>query len=31
MGLVSGALAGVRTIKTLPNSERLMNLVRDVQ
>ncbi|KAI9290105.1 hypothetical protein BC943DRAFT_6693 [Umbelopsis sp. AD052] len=31
MGLVSGALAGVNTIKTLPNSEHLMNLVRDVQ
>ncbi|CAO3675671.1 unnamed protein product [Umbelopsis vinacea] len=31
MGLVSGALAGVRTIKTLPNSEHLMGLVRDVQ
>lgn len=31
MGLVSGALAGVRTIKTLPNSEHLINLVRDVQ
>ena len=31
MGLVSGSLAGVNTIKQLPDPQRLVNLVRDVQ
>ncbi|KAI9488236.1 hypothetical protein BDB00DRAFT_877622 [Zychaea mexicana] len=31
MGLVSGSLAGVKTIKQLPDPQRLVNLVRDVQ
>ncbi|KAI8099294.1 uncharacterized protein BX664DRAFT_381871 [Halteromyces radiatus] len=31
IGFASGAMAGVRTIKRLPNPERLVNLVKDVQ
>ncbi|KAI9323699.1 hypothetical protein BX666DRAFT_1889512 [Dichotomocladium elegans] len=31
MGLISGSLAGVRAIKELPDPQRLVNLVRDVQ
>lgn len=31
MGLISGALAGVKTINTLPNPQRLINVVREVQ
>ncbi|KAG2220217.1 hypothetical protein INT45_002809 [Circinella minor] len=31
VGLVSGSLAGVNTIKQLPDPQRLVNLVRDVQ
>ncbi|KAI8137608.1 hypothetical protein BJV82DRAFT_335870 [Fennellomyces sp. T-0311] len=31
MGLLSGSLAGVKTIKQLPDPQRLVNLVRDVQ
>ncbi|KAI8086150.1 uncharacterized protein BX664DRAFT_335036 [Halteromyces radiatus] len=31
VGLISGALAGVNTIKTLPNPQRLVNVIREVQ
>lgn len=31
MGLISGSLAGVKAIKELPDPQRLVNLVRDVQ
>lgn len=31
MGLISGALAGVKTINSLPNPQRLINVVREVQ
>ncbi|KAI8638962.1 hypothetical protein BD408DRAFT_372569 [Parasitella parasitica] len=31
MGLISGALAGVKTINNLPNPQRLINVVREVQ
>ncbi|KAI8344420.1 hypothetical protein BC941DRAFT_408585 [Chlamydoabsidia padenii] len=30
-GLVSGALAGVQTIKTLPNPQRVVSVIREVQ
>ncbi|SAM01941.1 hypothetical protein [Absidia glauca] len=30
-GFVSGALAGVQTIKTLPNPQRLVSVIREVQ
>lgn len=31
MGLISGALAGVKTINGLPNPQRLINVIREVQ
>ncbi|RCH83919.1 hypothetical protein CU098_004290 [Rhizopus stolonifer] len=31
MGLISGALAGVKTINSLPNPQRLINVIREVQ
>ncbi|KAG0175307.1 hypothetical protein DFQ30_009579 [Apophysomyces sp. BC1015] len=31
MGMISGAVAGAKTIKALPNPQRLIDLVRDVQ
>ncbi|CEP11170.1 hypothetical protein [Parasitella parasitica] len=31
MGLISGALAGVKTINNLPNPQRLINVIREVQ
>lgn len=31
MGLISGALAGIKAINTLPNPQRLINVIREVQ
>lgn len=31
VGFVSGAMAGVKTINSLPNSQRLINLIKDAQ
>jgi hypothetical protein len=31
MGLISGALAGIKVINTLPNPQRLINVIREVQ
>ncbi|KAF7726412.1 hypothetical protein EC973_008746 [Apophysomyces ossiformis] len=31
MGMISGAVAGAKTIKSLPNPQRLIELVKDVQ
>ncbi|KAI8083910.1 hypothetical protein BDF21DRAFT_360819 [Thamnidium elegans] len=31
MGVISGALAGVKTINSLPNPQRIINVVREVQ
>ena len=31
MGLISGALAGVKTIQSSPNPQRLVSVIREVQ
>ncbi|KAI8390189.1 hypothetical protein BD560DRAFT_361915 [Blakeslea trispora] len=31
VGLISGALAGVKTINSLPNPQRIINMIREVQ
>lgn len=31
IGVISGALAGVKTINSLPNPQRIINVVREVQ
>jgi hypothetical protein len=31
MGMISGAISGVKEINALPNPQRLINIIRDVQ